>query len=247
MLSVALIVMLYLSRQRQKAQLLLQQEQINQVLRQQEILILEAIRENEEETRQQIARDLHDRLGSMLSLARIHFSTIEDKIDSIKLQNKEQFKTALKLIDTACHEVREISHNMASGVLIHFGLVPALENLISNIRVGNQIIVNFHTHGIDKRLPGKTEIAIYRISQELLGNALKHANATEITFQLTRQNHDLNIMIEDNGKGFNPSTKKQGMGLKNLAARVDQLNGTYHIDSGKGNGTTITIDIPIDG
>ena len=88
---------------------------------------------------------------------------------------------------------------------------------------------------------------VYRIVQELIGNTLKHAKASEISIQLNEYDDSVNLMVEDDGVGFDPLKlrKEAGIGLENLKARVAKLGGTLNIDSGKGAGTTISIDIPI--
>ena len=103
--------------------------------------------------------------------------------------------------------------------------------------------------GMESRLETATEISLYRVIQELMNNILKHAKATEVTIQLNKVDTNLNIVVEDNGIGFDvaEALKKGGMGLRSIETRVKQLNGTISIDSGKGRGTTSIIDIPISG
>lgn len=88
---------------------------------------------------------------------------------------------------------------------------------------------------------------VYRIVQELLNNIIKHANASEITIQLIKSSDNINLTVEDDGRGFDPeeARKKKGLGLSNIDLRVKKLSGRWNIDSGKGKGTTIIIDIPI--
>jgi len=96
-------------------------------------------------------------------------------------------------------------------------------------------------------LDGEQELQLYRIVQELVSNILKHSEATETNIQLNQNEGSVNLIVEDDGVGFVPkeSIKADGIGLSNLKARVAKLDGTFHIDSGKGAGTTISIDIPV--
>jgi signal transduction histidine kinase len=98
-----------------------------------------------------------------------------------------------------------------------------------------------------KRFENAMEVNLFRMIQEILTNAIKHAEASEITVSLTQDEDSINIIIEDNGKGFNAKNiaKKEGMGLNNITKKVEQLNGTFNIDSFEGKGTTILIDIPL--
>jgi hypothetical protein len=101
--------------------------------------------------------------------------------------------------------------------------------------------------GLNERLENSLELAIFRMIQELLTNAVKHAQATEITISLTQHENNLNIIIEDNGKGFNPKNrnKNEGMGLTHIEKKTEQLGGNFSIDSTEGRGTSILIDLPL--
>jgi two-component system NarL family sensor kinase len=123
----------------------------------------------------------------------------------------------------------------------------ALQDLRNTIESSNQFTFQFHNHQLDGRLDMNTEINLYRIVQELVSNILKHSQANEIILQLNRYESELLLTIEDNGIGFDTSSEllKQGMGLKNIKSRVTKLNGKFHIDSHKGKGSIITIEIPL--
>ncbi len=242
---------LYGNKQKQKARLAeknrqLGQQKIEELLKTQELKSMNAMIEGQEEERKRIARDLHDRLGSMLAMVKIHYKSVEENIENLRTDNKKQYEKANDLLDTACEEVRKIAHNMTSGVLMKFGLVAALEDLKEKLEQTRKIKIDFIAHGLDNRLENDVEITLYRIVQELISNILKHAGAKEITIQLLRSDQGLNVVVEDDGIGFDTRTKKDpGMGLKNVASRVDKLNGEFTIDSTSGNGTTVTIDIPL--
>lgn len=204
-----------------------------------------AMLEGQEAERRRIASDLHDRLGSMLATVKLYFNSVEGNINQLKQENKEQYEKANSLLDEACDEVRKISHDLASDVLVKMGLVPALNELKENISKSKQINMNVFAYGLKERLSPETEVALYRIVQELTGNALKHSKAKNLTVQLNKIENNLNLMVEDDGIGFNSelALKKEGMGLKNLQERVNKLNGKFNIDSHEGKGATIIIDI----
>ncbi|WP_272973980.1 sensor histidine kinase, partial [Croceibacter atlanticus] len=106
--------------------------------------------------------------------------------------------------------------------------------------------VEVNHYGLEDRLDNNLEISIFRIIQELVTNIIKHANASEASITLTQHDDDLNIIVEDNGKGFNLSAiDKQGLGLSSIEKRVNFLHGDINIDSTVGKGTTIIIDIPL--
>ena len=202
----------------------------------------------QEMERKRIAQDLHDRLGSMLSMVKIHFNSVEENISAIQEQNNIQYEKAHSLLDEACEEVRKIAHDMVSGVLHKFGLLPALHSLQTSINETGQLKLSVLDFGFHQdRLEYEIEINVYRIIQELLGNVLKHAQASEMTIQLIKKENNLHVQVEDDGIGFNAENISSfgGMGLKNIGARVNSLNGELNIDSGKGSGTIVIIDIPL--
>jgi hypothetical protein len=107
--------------------------------------------------------------------------------------------------------------------------------------------IHLNVFGYDESLEYNTEINIYRIVQELLTNIIRHAQANEVTIQMIKSSDNINLTVEDNGRGFDAeeAKKKKGMGLSNIELRVKKLAGSWNIDSGRGKGTTTIIDIPI--
>ena len=199
--------------------------------------------EVQESERKRIASDLHDRLGSMLSTVKLYFGSVEEQIEKMKEQNKEHYNKANLLLDEACEEVRKISHDLISGELLKFGLLPALTQLCKTIEGANKLKINLLFFGMDNRLDNSVEIPVYRIIQELINNILKHSKATDVTIQLNKTENNLNVVVEDNGIGFDIASVKNGMGLKNIETRVNKFNGKLYVDSGKDKGTTTIIDI----
>lgn len=227
----------------------LNKQRIDELLQQQEIASLQGVLEGQEQERKRVAIDLHDRLGGILSMVKLHFSTVEEKLPDDNPE-KKKFLTASELLDLAAGEVRNISHNLLSGVLAKFGLLPALKDLTDRINESGEITLNLIYHNVEGALNGEQELQIYRIVQELISNILKHSDAGEATIQLIRNPDEkvVNLIVEDDGKGFDPAepSLSGGIGLGNLKARVNKLNGHFHIDSGKGAGTSVSIDIPIE-
>lgn len=225
----------------------LAQQDIASLLSEQEIKSYNAMIVGQEEERQRIASDLHDRLGSMLSTIKLLYSSLNIKELVADEEDKEQYEKANNLLDDACAEVRKISHNLSTGMVMSFGLVAALDELCESINKSKRIKCKLLAYGMDERLDNKMEIGIYRMVQELFNNILKHAKAQNITVQLNRLDNGLNLTIEDDGIGFDVEEKKKagGLGLKNLATRAAKLKGTYLVDSHPGKGTISIIEIPI--
>ena len=231
--------------------LLKKQQKIEGMLKEQEMTSVGAMLEGQEKERNRIAKDLHDRLGSMLSMVKVHFKSMDILIEGLRKQNIEQYYQANQLLDEACEEVRRVAHDMVSGVLSKFGLVTALEDLKNNLEKTNALSIELIDIGFEsKRLEAKIEITLYRIIQELVSNVLKHSHATKLSIQLfwKEKNKQIQLIVEDNGKGFDLSSPDYvpGMGLKNIQARINSLDGELMIDAVKDRGTTVIMDVPLD-
>jgi signal transduction histidine kinase len=132
-------------------------------------------------------------------------------------------------------------------MLVNFGLIAALNDLKEMI-TSSRLVVNISAYGFEeRRLREETEITVYRIIQELLNNVIRHAKASEINIELNLMENLLSLIISDNGQGFDPESvaDHKGIGLQNLSTRVRMLKGTFYIDSGRNNGATFLIDIPV--
>ena len=220
-------------------------EKISGLLKEQEIKSYDAMIEGQDEERKRIATDLHDRLGSMLSTVKILFGTLNEKIDVNQAENQKQYSKASSLLDEAVLEVRRIAQNLSTGMVITFGLVPALEELCESISESKILKCKFLCYGIEERMEQHIEIGIFRMMQEIVNNVLKHAKAKELIIQMNRTGDSITVTVEDDGVGFNVQEKKSGMGLKNLETRAFKMGGTYNVDSKPGRGTISIIEIPL--
>jgi signal transduction histidine kinase len=144
-------------------------------------------------------------------------------------------------------DVRHLAHQLGSGVLERAGLVPVLEELCHNMEAGNRMEVSFSHFGMENRLGFTYEVNILRVIQELVSNVLKYANATQLIIQINLIDDVLNIMVEDNGIGFDQKAalQRSGAGLSNIEARLRGLNGTIQFENRPVGGTTVIINIPI--
>lgn len=208
---------------------------------------MNAMLNGQEKERNRIAKELHDKLGSMLSTVKLYFKSMDQQISKLKDENTEQFIKANLLLDEACEEVRDIAQELSSGVLNKFGLFSAVQSLKNDIKGSGQIVVELTTYGSEKDLRIANKMSVYRIIQELASNVLKHAHAEQLAIQLNVFDDFFNLVVEDDGIGFdvNDPRNKQGMGFKTLEARTKALNGTLAINSFPGKGTQVSIDIPL--
>ena len=243
----------YIDNQRKQAELkqMKSEQRIDDLLQKQELDFNYAKLKGQEQERNRIAENLHDKIGAMLATIKLYFGRFEEILENkINNKDKETYTKASQLLDKTCNEVRDLSHQMKESTLFKFGLVAQIEALANSIRDANQMKAKFVKFGIgpEERLPYEDEIQIYRIIQELASNTMKHAGATKLDIQLNKfKDHTLNIIVEDNGKGFDKEKVKQkpGIGLTNVQSRVNGLKGKLAIDSSIGRGTIISIDIPL--
>ena len=157
------------------------------------------------------------------------------------------FERSLDMLDTSIKELRRVAHNMMPEMLTKFGLDEALKEYCNTVNATKLLTVKYQSLGMNTRLDKATEIIIYRIVQELLNNILKHAEASEIFIQLIRENNRLNLVVEDNGKGFDTALleNSKGAGWSNIRSRVEYLKGQLDIHSGTGKGTLVNIEFNI--
>ncbi|HVX28763.1 MAG TPA: triple tyrosine motif-containing protein, partial [Parafilimonas sp.] len=199
----------------------------------------------QEEERKRISRDLHDDVGTKLSALKLFISSFKSNVQKNQFSEATLLaENAETLINETMKDVREMLLNLSPSVLEEFGYATAVETLINKINSANMIYFKLVLFGFDRRLPREYELALYRITQELINNVLKHAAAKNVSLQIGYRDKRIILMIEDDGKGFDVSAHKNGYGLKNLDARTKLLHGTLHLDSMPGKGTSILIEIP---
>jgi two-component system NarL family sensor kinase len=226
-----------------------QKNKSQQEQNQQQNELFNAIVTTQDQERKRIAQDIHDSLGSLLSAARLKLSSLEESKQQLSPDQLQKYQSSLALLDEASAELRNISHNIMPATLSKLGIVAALQNLIDKLSSKEGIHISFTAHGFEERIEETTEISIYRIILELINNTVKHAMAGKVTIQLIKYPDYINLIMEDNGRGFDyekVSVEKKGIGLGNILSRVEYLRGTIEFDSSPGNGTTIIIEIPID-
>ncbi len=197
----------------------------------------------QEDERMRLARDLHDDLGGTLSLIKLNVTAFQMKVQKLTEKETEILDQTITMIERACTDLREISHNLMPKNFESTGLIETLKEHFDSLNNAGRISFDF-VHQINRQLDSPTEITIYRIVNELVNNIIKHSCASKATIQLLFFDNTITIMAEDNGIGFNPNKDSEGLGIQNILSRVNYLNGKILVDSGH-NGTTTTIEIPI--
>ena len=235
LISLFIYIILY-NKNRLKQQKILQQELLKE-----EEKRTKAVLESEENERQRIARELHDGVGQLLSATKLNLSMLPTT-------DEDKLKLTLSILDDSIKEVRSISHNMVPDTLLKYGLVQAINVFTKQINQTQHIIFNFENNGfIENSLNNTEKLMLYRIIQEAINNTLKYANASTVSIQLSADEQEITVIIEDNGIGFdiNEIQLKNGIGLRNMQIRTSYLKGKIEIDSTPKNGTTIIIEIPL--
>lgn len=252
LLAVAAIALLLVKNARRKEKIskqekLIEQQKLEKALKDYEINSIDMMLEGQEKERQRIANDLHDNLGSMLATLKLNFENLKLRKSELRDEETKLYERTDELIEEAYQKVRRLAHAKNAGVLATEGLIPAIKKLAEKISIPGKLQMQVVPFGFNNRLDNTIEIMIFRAVQELGTNIIKHSQATEATIHLTHHDDIINIIIEDNGIGFKSSELQMndGMGLQAIRKKIEQLGGTFTIDSMPGKGTTILIDIPV--
>ena len=204
--------------------------------------ILTAVLRTEEKSRSQFSKELHDGLGPLLSSARMSLSALAR--DERSPEQKEIIDNTTYVIDEAIRSLREISNNLSPHVLNDFGLARGVQNFIDKSAAMHDVKIRFTTNLRSERYDTDIEVILYRVICELINNSLKHAACSAINLSLSQNGSELTLDYTDNGRGFNPQAMMDcGMGLSNIASRINSLGGTFDIASAKGKGMRAAIRV----
>ncbi|PPA70263.1 sensor histidine kinase [Jeotgalibacillus proteolyticus] len=204
--------------------------------------------EAQEEERKRLSREIHDGPAQMIANVLMRSDLIERVYkDKGVEQAFLEIKSLKKMIRSALSEVRRIIYDLRPMALDDLGLIPTLRKYLSSIEeYSNGTKLSFIQIGEESRLHPKYEVSLFRLVQESVQNALKHAKASEITVKAEMHPSRITIVVKDNGKGFDTAEKKKGsFGLIGMRERVELLNGELSILSKPGSGTMIMIKVPL--
>ena len=199
----------------------------------------------QEKERRRIARDLHDEFGTKMSALKIYLSTYEKFIDH---QNQEAVKTKKELysiVDDSMNDLRSLLMDLSPKTLEMHGFASALSDLTNRLSNTHLFHIKCYVSPMLEKFDAKYELTIFRITQELINNSIKHAGCKEIGIQLFYRDKSIVFSYEDDGKGFDfGEIKSAGYGLKNIETRISILEGKVTWDTSPGNGINVTIEIP---
>jgi PAS domain S-box-containing protein len=198
-----------------------------------------------EEQRARIARELHDVVGGMLTSLKLGIQRLERRLDEPELN--AILADLRQLSQETIATVREISEDLRPGVLDHFGLVEALKAALGQFAARTGIECRLSPDKLELQLSQARATGVYRICQEALTNIARHAQASSVRINLALHGRELQLEVQDNGRGIRVNTPTgKSIGLISMAERARELGGHFRIDSSDGGGTRLQLTLPID-
>lgn len=220
-------------------------------MRQRQMLGLKIIKAQEDE-RHRVAREIHDGPAQMLSNVVLKAELCERLIDINVDKAREELKNLKLVIRESLQEIRKIIYDLRPMSIDDLGLIPTLNKYIENYTEETGIKVDFKVKGENNNLNKGIAVTVFRVLQEALNNVNKHAEASDVKINIEILNEKLNVLISDNGKGFDIEKVNEekdgingGFGLISMRERIELINGKFTINSALGKGTNIFIEIPL--
>lgn len=202
--------------------------------------LAQSVLQAEEAERKKLGEELHDNINQLLGVVKLY---IQHALMNPKMREELLQKSASYITQTI-EEIRQLSRSLLPPALNEQGLLESLHQLIDDISQAKAIDFQVQHEGFDEGLvPDNKQLVIYRIIQEQLNNALKHANASMVVIQLAHCDHRVQLSIHDNGIGFDPAEVRPGMGLNNIRNRIEVFNGEMELLSAPGEGCTLKVRI----
>lgn len=243
--AVLLVIIVLLVRNRAEKDKALIKREGELKLREAEI---NAVIGSQEKERNRFAKDLHDGFGQMISVLKMNLGQLGDGASKDPEKQLEVFEQSEQVISDMYTELRNICFDLMPQTLVQQGLPDALRELGQRITTAGTKVLEVLIFDVDERLEELTEVSLYRISQEWVNNVLKYSDADHITLQLTRDDEELTLTIEDNGTGFDPQDffEGDGNGWRNIQSRVNLIKGEFELDSRPGvKGSLISVNAPM--
>jgi two-component system NarL family sensor kinase len=223
------------------------QKELESIKSEYEKTLLNTQLEIQEQTFQNISREIHDHICLNLTLAKLNLVTLNP---DNRQQAADHIGSSIDILGKSIHELSNISHSMNPEVIESYGLIKALEMELEKMKKPELFRISFNVTGNPVFMDSQKELVIFRIVQEAFNNILKHAKANRVLLQLYYNEDHMEATVQDDGAGFIPGqlsdngTAKHHSGLINMKKRAQLINGSCAIDSQPGKGTTIQLSIP---
>jgi signal transduction histidine kinase len=200
----------------------------------------------QEAERRSISRELHDEVGQSLGLLLMDVGRLSNRLASNDEKGRELLEHVKVLAERIVQTVRNMALLLRPSMLDDLGLVPAVEWYARELSRQGNIEVKVHAESVSESLPDEVKVCVYRVIQEALNNAQRHAHAKNVLVELTQSRDAIHVAIKDDGSGFD-AKRTRGMGLLGMEERVKRLGGTITINSQANAGTTIHVELPLAG
>lgn len=217
----------------------LQEQLMNEQMNKQREIV-KAVMIAQERERNHLGQELHDNINQILSAAKLYLSAAGKK----NAQLKKLIEYPIELLDTSIEEIRSLCRKMVTPIK-NIDLEDMAQRLVDDFNQNSTIKGNFSYSIINQSLPDDLKLNIYRIIQEQTNNILKYSEAKNVNISISENDNIINIVVEDDGKGFNVSSKRKGIGISNMINRIESYNGQIEIKSSEGNGCKIFVSIPV--
>jgi signal transduction histidine kinase len=212
-------------------------------LKESELQVMNGMTLGQEQERKRLGAELHDGVGQILSAISLELSQMGKSLASLE-EIQSQLVELSNRVTEAIHEVRNISHDLMPSVLESFGLEEAVREVCRNMQERTGIKIQFNPIDLQPKYLESIETHIYRISQELILNGVKHAHCSKMYVSLIDDEDVISLTVEDDGIGFDTSKSSNGIGLKNISSRVSILRGTLSVETSNTSGTFIHVELP---
>jgi signal transduction histidine kinase len=193
----------------------------------------------QERERERIGRELHDNISQVLTTVKLYLEMAS------KQEGQAFVARSMQLVNSSITEIRNLSHQLSAPTLGTRSLIDAINALIETVGYSSNLVFEFDHSGYSDQLNMSQKLALYRIVQEQMNNILKHANATRVWISLNQKNGRVLLTVRDNGEGFDPGVRSNGMGLNNITSRIKVFDGDVHIESAPKKGCFLKVSFPL--
>ncbi len=200
---------------------------------------------SQEEERRRVARELHDDICQKLAALEIDVQQVEGRIARHSGEAEQDLQNVRNAIGTLANDVRQISHALHPSIIDDLGVAAALRSLVDDFREREHMIVTFTVQHLPQDIPAQVATGLYRIAQEALRNVAKHAGQTHVKVTLRGDDTRVRLQVNDSGAGFDRGAHGSGLGLISMEERARMMEGTLTVESKPGEGTRVTVDVPL--
>lgn len=201
--------------------------------------ITNATIEGQEKQRAEIGKELHDNVNQMLASVKMYLSSFQDGTE----RQQELIRRSVETLGSCMDEIRQLSRSLVPSSLGDIGLTEAVEELLQHFSDAQSgIRFTSHISFDEKQISLGLQLSVYRIIQEQFSNIIKYAGASQVAVHLKQFDHRLLVEVADDGRGFDTSQKRKGIGITNMMNRAELYNGKFNIVSSPGNGCVVTVE-----